>query len=434
MADGPNCKFLALEAQVPPAQHLRQLSNHRSNTTMLHLTRSLRTAAAVLSLQTVLLADVQSVTIDWSARTTGQQACVPPAASGVTSVTLAINNANVILYNYTLDQQAYQLPSNDAGNLPAAAPAAGAAVSDLLLVQPDCSTYEGELSSLWGRSALFPQSGVSVPLDQTREALSDNATAINDIISRAQVCGSVIKNRTLLEKVDLIVGYLSFYQAKLKALDADSTASTVKFNYQVDGSHYYTFAVREITRYNGKSTTAKLAWKCGLDDVLTLSVGAMGTSLPYRTYTSQSVPSGSSTQTMLVVDGKSGWMPQGLAMLNYKLWVYDGGPQPGFFFSTGPVFKFGGTPGVSSLGWFTGVSFSLWRRLFITPGLHLGQFADFPAGFTNGSPIPANFGQLNPVTRWSGRFAIGITFQTNSFVKSNASTSTTSSGSGTPPK
>ena len=133
-------------------------------------------------------------------------------------------------------------------------------------------------------------------------------------------------------------------------------------------------------------------------------------------------PQPAGTQNVLVVNGKSGWTPQGLALLNYKLYVFDWGPQPGFAISTGPAFKFGGTPGVSNFGWFAGVSVSIWRRLFITPGMQLGQFADFPAGFTNGSVIPAGFGQLTPLTRWTGHFAIGITFQTNSFVRSNSGT------------
>ncbi|NYF89924.1 hypothetical protein HDF08_001991 [Edaphobacter lichenicola] len=57
--------------------------------------------------------------------------------------------------------------------------------------------------------------------------------------------------------------------------------------------------------------------------------------------------------------------------------------------------------------------------------MHMGEFADYPPGFHNGSVIPPNFGQLTPVTRWSARFAGGITFQTNSFVKSDKSTPAT---------
>jgi hypothetical protein len=44
---------------------------------------------------------------------------------------------------------------------------------------------------------------------------------------------------------------------------------------------------------------------------------------------------------------------------------------------------------------------------------HIGQFADFPAGFNhNGQDIPASFtGALTPQTRTTARFAIAITFK-----------------------
>jgi hypothetical protein len=55
------------------------------------------------------------------------------------------------------------------------------------------------------------------------------------------------------------------------------------------------------------------------------------------------------------------------------------------------------------------------RRFYITPGLHFGQFSDFPVGFGNGSSVPANFGELTPVKRWTARFGLGITFKTKDF-------------------
>ena len=51
--------------------------------------------------------------------------------------------------------------------------------------------------------------------------------------------------------------------------------------------------------------------------------------------------------------------------------------------------------------------------MYLTPGFHVGQFADFPAGFTHsGQDIPPSFtGPLTPQTRTTARFAIGITFK-----------------------
>ena len=58
--------------------------------------------------------------------------------------------------------------------------------------------------------------------------------------------------------------------------------------------------------------------------------------------------------------------------------------------------------------------------------VHFGQFAATPAGLTVGQTIPANFGQLQPINRWSARFGF-ITYKTLSLgnlTKSSTKTST----------
>ena len=390
--------------------------------------QALLTLAFCMSVQCLLAADTPSVPIDWSARTTGQQACIAPTASGSTSANLVISNANVILYTYTLDVKSYQLPSNDAGSIPAVAPAAVMGIPPPPPA-PNCPNYETALGTIWNHNhSLFPKDRVSVPLVDTQTAL-DSDPNVTEVLRDQAACGPNVLDKDLKQAVSTVGDNLRVYQKREQDITNNNNQLNIQFPYSVDNTHYYVFTLVEQTRHNGMVTNATLTWKCGLEDILTLSVGVMGTTLPYRTYVSQSVPNGSSTQTVLAVNGNSGWTPQGLALLNYKLGVLDKGPQPGLAISTGPAFKFGGTPGVSSFGWFAGISVSFWRRLFITPGMHLGQFANFPPGFSNGSVIPANFGQLTPTTRWSGHFAIGITFQTNAFVKSNTSTPTTTSNS-----
>ena len=73
---------------------------------------------------------------------------------------------------------------------------------------------------------------------------------------------------------------------------------------------------------------------------------------------------------------------------------------------------------MSNVGFFGGVSAHLWKRFYVTPGIHVGEFADFPPGFTApNQPIPSGFGQLNPNKRWTARFAIGITYKALDFSK-----------------
>ena len=77
----------------------------------------------------------------------------------------------------------------------------------------------------------------------------------------------------------------------------------------------------------------------------------------------------------------------------------------------------------------------LYRSFYLTPGVHIGQFADFPAGFYPGTVIPSGFGALTPVKRNTAHFAIGITFKTTSFTKSNQNNGagSTPGGAATPP-
>jgi len=59
-----------------------------------------------------------------------------------------------------------------------------------------------------------------------------------------------------------------------------------------------------------------------------------------------------------------------------------------------------------------------YHRLYITPGMHFGQFPDVTPGLTPGKEIPSNIPQqLTPNSRWTIRFAIGITLKTADFTK-----------------
>src|SRR5208337_3810781 len=99
----------------------------------------------------------------------------------------------------------------------------------------------------------------------------------------------------------------------------------------------------------------------------------------------------------------------------------------------------GSAPGVSSLGLFVGGSIHLYRSAFLTPGVHIGQFSDFPAGFYPGAQIPNQFGNLTPINRTTAHFAVGITFKTTTFKKTSqdggtaSNTTNTNTGTGSKP-
>ena len=88
-------------------------------------------------------------------------------------------------------------------------------------------------------------------------------------------------------------------------------------------------------------------------------------------------------------------------------------PNFGLALSAGPVIDVAnGQADTTRFGVFVGGSVHLWQRLFVTAGVHFGEFSDFPQGFQKpGDPIPSNAGTPTGVNRWTGRFALGITFQ-----------------------
>ena len=351
-----------------------------------------------------------TVTLDWSALTTGQQACVAPS-TGPSMATLTLKNPNVILYTYALNVQSYQIPSNDAGNIPAPAVAAQQKAG------VDCDKYVGTLKSLWGTYSLFPPKGRLVTLDETLSVLNNRNAQIDIQYISDSTPNACSIPAELSEAAREIPTALRIYQVQER-----NPPTEINFSYQIDDKHWQRFALTERNRYDGKDSGLSMTWNCGNDDVLTLSLGVLATTLANRTYASQAVPNSTGTQNVLVVNGNSHWNPAGAALLNYRLVNFDWGPQLGVSASTGPVFKFGSSPEVSAFGWFGGLSLSISRRLFLSAGMQLGQFADFPKGFAEGTAIPSGFGTLNPTTRWTSKFAFGVTFQTKSFAKSDQST------------
>ena len=173
----------------------------------------------------------------------------------------------------------------------------------------------------------------------------------------------------------------------------------------------------DVTEFYGGQQTSAVAKTFHLDacrKILTGSAGFLLTTIEARSYVSRTVPDTNDltkTQNVLGVDNGGRVRPALVALLNYNL---PGQPwrHVGFAISAGPVFDISnGKADTSRFGFFGGGSLHLWNRLFLTPGVHVGEFADFPQGFNLGQMIPDNTGTPNPVKRYTARFAIGITFK-----------------------
>ena len=206
-----------------------------------------------------------------------------------------------------------------------------------------------------------------------------------------------------------------FYKWLQKALGDHST----DFKVTVEPDADYEFTI--VESWNS-FVTAKFKWHCGDNDKLSISTGALFTWTPYRTYdhSKTPVPPGSSNVLdTLAVSGNGTPKPLGTGLVNIKIPLPQSFPSwTGLMFSSGPVFTLGDAPKVSSFGWFAGVSVHLYGAVYLTPGFHFGEFADFPNGFYTNATIPDKFGDLTPLKRSTTHFAIGLTYRVHSFSKS----------------
>ena len=191
---------------------------------------------------------------------------------------------------------------------------------------------------------------------------------------------------------------------------------------------------------NRQPVASKVFEECVLSsDVLTLSVGPLFSAVPNRVYSRQQLypvlpVADANGRAVLGPDGKPNYETStnyynglvatgsnlntvGVALLNYRF-PWANRHWMSLSASVGPTFRFAGQDQKSSrLGLFTGLSFGMWRRLFITPGVHVGEFADFPAGLAPGSTIPAGYpdAQLDGIPRWTAKFGVAISVQTKAF-------------------
>jgi hypothetical protein len=170
--------------------------------------------------------------------------------------------------------------------------------------------------------------------------------------------------------------------------------------------------------------------------ILSSSAGFLLTELPARSYSSATAPNPSDptmTQNVLKVDSGAGIRPALIVLLTGNI------PQLnrrnfGLGVSAGPVFDISnGKADTSRFGVFGGISVRLTPWIFLTPGVHVGEFADFPPGFTHpGQVIPPNTGTPAATKRYTARFAFAVTFKLKDLGASTASNQTKPQAAGPP--
>jgi len=106
----------------------------------------------------------------------------------------------------------------------------------------------------------------------------------------------------------------------------------------------------------------------------------------------------------------------------------------GLAISAGPTYGLtNGKSDASRIGFFGGISVHIWNQFFLTPGINVGQFSDFPQGYTKaGQVIPPNTGTPQGVNRITTRFAFGITYKIKDFGSATTKSHADSAASANP--
>ncbi len=397
--------------------------------------------AGLLAAVPAQAADTNSVVpADWETKT----ASCPAKVTQSTTVTIRVTNVNDLLIDFdTGDRTLYKLGAQSS-------PVSTAPPSNPLVpqagvqVQGVCQDLQNALTTLKTEAdknpLINPPAGAeSIPW-QTTEGAARRTSGFIEIERAITLANSTdpayqdCKTFITQNDNDPGVSWVKLVDAAPVTSTSAAPAHSIDIsNVNLQPDQNYQFKVQEI--WKGKVTGGgTMSWSCGESDIFSLSVGPLITTLPYRTYNQQQVPSSTGTQNELVVSGNTNVNVLGAALIN----IFPPIPKPnwtaGFAFSVGPVYTLGNAPSVSKLGLFVGGSFHLYRSFFLTPGIHIGQFADYPAGFHQGSIIPSGFGGLTPITRNTAHFAIGITFKTASFKKSSQNAGAAANSGTTPNK
>ena len=235
----------------------------------------------------------------------------------------------------------------------------------------------------------------------------------------------------------IVFNYLQAREQYLTFLGKINTSQEVMYEQTLQP--YEPFVLTESISYSGAATNvANQTFSFDPSySLISSSVGFMVTELPSRSYTSGTAPNPTSpttsTEDVLVVNGLKGLRPTIDALLNVNVPELNN-RNCGLALSVGPVFDISnGKASTSNFGLFGGISVRVTDYLYITPGFHFGQFADFPQGYTAaGQVIPPNSGTPTPVTRYTARFGISLSFKVKDLYSPKATSSAKSGGSTSP--
>lgn len=373
-------------------------------------------------------------------RSTDQLLNYPRTVNRRQTVRVIIINVNNIMYEYRIEVTAIPRAINDWGQFNnsitrSARQAAAQGVRQVdactiplseatsaLTALKDQLGQEEALPIYWYNKGQMAAPDKSYTLAESLKAWNENvapkvadlrakATALEALADQGKCTSSTSEIRMFIKSFNELNDVIKRIEDKVNSSHVAEVTTVLQpdNDYSVTVREFFQTSSGKLTEIESGKRTFKFS---PVSNILTLSVGPLFSTIQDRAYDPRKSPT--STENVLVVEGNSKLRPEGVALLNYMLPRLDNDTF-GLALSAGPVIRFGSKSDLATLGFFTGFSVNLYRRLYITPGFHTGEFADFPVGFSNGQAVPANFGELTPVKRWTTRFAFAISFQTTSF-------------------
>ena len=384
----------------------------------------------------------QSIVYDWEANG-GALVRWPLNITRTQSVPFAICGANNLLYTYSVAGSCTQtsvdpwgavssllgLGSKAPASPPPPPPTSGtkqasltvACSTDAKMAQTDWASVQTAVSAF----KKLPETGSGcaaakpcrISLRRAQDNWHENVedpltTAITAIDAAAKACSSDTQATATMNSL----------QAKAKALKQLYDAShdlTRRISIIPDSS--CTLTIAEM--YNDIPTTppVTVSFTAG-QPRLTLSAGPFFSEIQDRSYTVVTAPpaAGSTTnRNVLQINGNSKLTTYLTGLLNFSVpfnhdWL--NGERGGFAISTGPVLRIGGQSSASAFGWYAGPAYHLFHLLYVSGGIHVGQFAGMPAGFTSGGQtVPSSFPTPVAQNRTTARFAFAVTLRAKDF-------------------
>jgi len=164
------------------------------------------------------------------------------------------------------------------------------------------------------------------------------------------------------------------------------------------------------TTATGPETVLSLTVEC--TSPFTISAGVAFSTIGQHQFAIQptsATPPATGTVNTFVATDTSDFHPLPLGMIHARLYEFSDTVALHASFGMAGNFQ-SQSAGGSSAGFLIGPSFSLFRTMFLTPGLYIGEKAGIGAGFRVNELVPSNITTVPLETSYTTGFGFAITF------------------------